>query len=118
MKTVRVYNETKNKTLLERAGLADSFFLRLKGLLGKKGLPPGEGLVIKPCNAVHTLGMKFPIDVAFVNKENRICHIIEGMPPSRVGKSVKGAYYVIEGKPGLFSETCTEVGDLVEVVEL
>ena len=117
MKTVRVYNETKNKTLLERAGLADSFFLRLKGLLGKKGLLSGEGLVIKPCNAVHTLGMKFPIDVAFVDKENRICHIIEEMPPSRAGKSVKSALYVIEGKAGLFSETGTELGDLIEVRE-
>ena len=118
MKTVRVYNVTKKKVLLERAGVADSFFLRLKGLLGKKELPPGEGLVIKPCNAVHSLGMKFPIDVAFVDKENRICHLIQEMHPLKVGKTIKGARYVIEGEAGLFAVSGTEVGDLVRLEEV
>ena len=114
MKTTRVHNVTRGITILEKAYVADSFFLRLKGLLGRRELPPGEGLVIVPCNSIHTVGMAFPIDAAFVDAGGVIRYLEEGMPPSRVGKRVKGARYVIEGPAGLFSRTGTEAGDRVE----
>ena len=45
---------------------ADSVAARLRGLLGRDGLPAGTGLWIRPCNAVHTLGMRFAIDIVFL----------------------------------------------------
>ena len=60
---LRVVNATRATVLAERADLADSFLARVRGLLGRLTLALGEGLVIRPCNAVHTLGMAFPIDV-------------------------------------------------------
>ncbi len=115
MKTVTVFNISKGKLVLDKASVADTFLLRLRGLLGRKGLAPGEGLIINPCNAVHTLGMAFPIDVAFVDDEGCICHIVEAMPPNKLGRSVKNARYVIEGSAGLFSAIFTEVGDKVRL---
>ena len=62
-RTVRVVNVTRGSVLAERAGLADAFFARTHGLLGRAALPAGEGLVIRPCRQVHTIGMAFPIVV-------------------------------------------------------
>ncbi len=118
MKTVKVFNVEKDQVVLEKACVADSFLLRLKGLLGRKELGPSEGLIIIPCNAIHTIGMAFPIDVAFVDGENCICHIISRMLPNKVGKTVKNARYVIEGPAGLFAAKETMVGDLVELIDL
>lgn len=117
MKTAKVFNVVKDQVILEKAYIADSFLLRLRGLLGRKELAPAEGLIIKPCNAIHTIGMAFAIDVAFVDAENRICHIIDRMGPNKVGKAVKNARYVIEGPAGLFVTRGVAVGDIVKLIE-
>ncbi len=117
MKKVKIVNISKDRVLLEEAEIAESFLLRLKGLLGRKGLPPGKGIIIKPCNAVHTLGMSFPIDVAFVDKEDHVCRLIEGLLPNRFSPVVKEAFYVVEGPAGFFGHAGTEVGDRLEWVE-
>ncbi|HHX77395.1 MAG TPA: DUF192 domain-containing protein [Firmicutes bacterium] len=88
--------------LLEEAEIADTFLTRLKGLLCRKGLPAGRGLLIKPCRSVHTFGMAFPIDVAFVDRDSRICHLVENMLPGRVSRHVREAVYVLEAPAGTF----------------
>lgn len=118
MKRVKIVNVTKDKVLLKEAEIADSFFLRLKGLLGRRGLAPGKGIIIKPCNSVHTLGMFFPIDVAFVDKDNSICRLIEDMPPNRISPVIKGAHYVVEGPAGFFGQAGVEEGDRIEWEEI
>ena len=65
MKTVRVVNETRGREIAGRAGLADSWWTRLRGLIGRSPLEPGEGLLLVPCKAVHMYGMTGAIDVAF-----------------------------------------------------
>src|SRR5215204_7088823 len=60
----RVINRTRNVILADRADIAKNVWTRGKGLLGRRGLPEGEGLVIEPCSSIHTLFMAFPIDVA------------------------------------------------------
>ena len=56
---------------------------RLRGLLGKRGLPVGHGLVIVPCNAIHTRGMKFAIDVRFFNKHGHLVRTCTDVPPGK-----------------------------------
>ncbi|RQD76267.1 MAG: DUF192 domain-containing protein [Candidatus Syntrophonatronum acetioxidans] len=118
MKKIKVYNVTKDRVLLQEVEIADSFLLRLKGLLGRKGVSPGKGIIIKPCNAVHTLGMSFPIDVVFVDKEDHICRLIEGMLPNRFSPVVKEALYVVEGPAGFGGQAGAQEGDKLKWVEV
>jgi hypothetical protein len=71
----------KTETLLERA----------KGLLGCKSLMQGEGLLISPCNSIHTFFMLFPIDIVFLNKKNMITKIIRTMKPFRFGMALNSS---------------------------
>jgi len=118
MKKVKVLNLSKNTVVLEEAEVADTFFLRLKGLLDRSNIPPGRGILIQPCRAVHTVGMSFPIDVAFIDSKNYICHLTEEMPPYKLSPTVKRSAYVIEAPAGTFSQTHTAVGDEVKLERL
>lgn len=63
------------------AEVADSFFRRFFGLMGRSPLPPKRGLLLTPCNGIHTLFMGFPIDVIFLDKDLRILKIAENLSP-------------------------------------
>ncbi|PKM79296.1 MAG: hypothetical protein CVU88_06515 [Firmicutes bacterium HGW-Firmicutes-13] len=118
MEKVKVLNLSKGTIILEEAEVADNFFLRLKGLLGRSGLLPGKGLLIKPCKAVHTVGMSFPIDVGFVDKEGCICCQMENMFPNQFSPTVRKAKFVIEAPAGTFQMTETAVGDYIELIKI
>ncbi|MGI5875990.1 MAG: DUF192 domain-containing protein [Dethiobacteria bacterium] len=115
MKKAEVYNKTKKKIILDEVEIADSFFLRLKGLLGRRELLPRKGIIIMPCRSVHTLGMLFPIDLAFVSRDQLICYLIEAMKPNRISPVVKEACCVIEAPAGTFNFSGTEVGDEISI---
>lgn len=114
---VRVKNLTKGKVFLDEAKIAGTFFLRLKGLIGQRKLPPGKGLVIVPCNSIHTVGMTFPIDVVFVEKGGRVCFLAEDVWPYRFVRPVRGAYLVIETRQGEIKRKQVEVGDVLELFD-
>jgi hypothetical protein len=118
VKKIRVTNVTKEAIILEEGELADTFWARLKGLLGKKELPAGKGIVIKPCSSIHTFGMAFPIDVAFVDKKDSVCYILEAMPSYRLSPLVRKASYVIEAPPNTFKKTGTVLGDRMKLEEI
>ena len=63
--------------------VADSFPKRAKGLLGRDGLPSGEGLLIPRCNAIHTIGMRFPIDAEFLSRDGSTLRVVRDIPPGR-----------------------------------
>jgi uncharacterized membrane protein (UPF0127 family) len=117
-KKVMVLNISRDEIILEEAEIADTFFRRLKGLLGRKSLPPGTGLVIKPCRAIHTAGMSFSIDVAFVDRESRICLLLDELAPWRLSPTVRQASYVIEAPAGTFRQKQTKNGDSVKLKEI
>ena len=85
---------------------------RRRGLLGRDGF---EGAyVIEPCRWVHTIGMHFPIDVAFVDDDGRVVKIAH-MRRHRVGLPVRSSHLVIEASAGAFERWGLCVGDTVEV---
>ena len=94
--------------------VADSFLSRGIGLLGRKGLEGGEGLIIVPNNSVHCFFMRFPIDVVFVSKQHQVVHIYNAMKPWRVSKIVKGAHYTVELEAGAALRANTQVGDRLQ----
>lgn len=63
---------------------ARGFWQRLRGLLGSDGLPPATGLLLPGCRAVHTFGMRFPIDVVFIDRDGTIVRLREALVPNRV----------------------------------
>lgn len=108
---MRVFNQTRNELLLTRALLADSFWLRLRGLLGRSSLEQGEGLILVGEKSIHTFFMKFPIDVLYVDKNYRVIRTDARMVPYRLGPFVAQSAYVVEMSVGTISNTATEVGD-------
>ncbi|MDQ2775098.1 MAG: DUF192 domain-containing protein [Acidobacteriota bacterium] len=83
---------------------------RKKGLLGVNGLQNGAGLWIAPCEAIHTVGMKMPIDVIFLDRELRVCKLASGVRPWRVSISLK-AHSVLELEAGAIPRSNTHIGD-------
>lgn len=67
-----------------RARVARTFAERARGLIGTKSLPPGEGMLILKCNAIHTFFMSFPIDAIFLDKNNNIVKVVRNIRPWRL----------------------------------
>ena len=83
--------------------VADTFFLRLRGLIGRDVQAIG-GLLIRPCNQIHTCFMGYPIDVLYLDAQNKIVRIDEAVPAGRFCKAERGAVCVVELAAGRVSE--------------
>ncbi len=90
--------------LADHVGVASTPVRRLRGLLGRSRLEPGRGLLLEPASQVHTLGMKYPIDVLFCDAENEVVHLIRSMRPTRMSKWVRGARRALELPAGSVPE--------------
>lgn len=99
------------KVLADQCMLANTFFSRLKGLLGKKGLSSSEALLLIPCDMVHTLGMRFPIDLIFVDKQGEILKIENDLKPNRLAARVRNSHCVVEMAAGMAKELGLVPGD-------
>lgn len=114
----KLYNKTQERVVATKCVTAETFFARLKGLLGRKQLDKGECLYIKPCNSIHTCFMEFSIDVVFLDKQLKVVKIIYNIKPWRATPFVKEAYSVIEF-PGnsIDEEFRIYIGDQLEFIE-
>jgi uncharacterized membrane protein (UPF0127 family) len=110
---LRVANLTRNTVLAANLDVANQGGSRRKGLLGRDGLSPGEGLWIKPCEAVHTVGMRFAIDLVYLDRKHRIRKLRSSVPPWRLSACLS-AHSVIELPAGTIRDTQTERGDTLE----
>ena len=66
-----------------KAKVARTLFARMKGLIGTKRLPPGEGLLILRCNAIHTFFMAYAIDATFLDRDDRVVRVVRNVRPWR-----------------------------------
>ncbi len=112
----RVINRTRSVTLADQADIANNVWTRGKGLLGRRGLPEGSGLVIEPCSSIHTLFMAFPIDVAFVAKDGRVVATAHTLKPWRLGPFARKVHYVVELPAGTLERSGTVPNDYLDVV--
>ncbi len=108
-----VVNQTRGKVLATKARLALRARERMKGLKGLEGLKPGEALILRPCFQVHTFGMRFPIDVLFLDGQGMTVKAIHSMRPRRISPWVLEARTVLELPAGVLRETGTLVGDRI-----
>ena len=98
--------------MAEQICIADTFWRRLKGLLGTSSLGAKHGLVIKPCSSVHTFGMAYSIDVLFMVHNDRFMKIVANMPAGRAAM-MRGSDYVIELAMGRAELALCGVGDIL-----
>jgi uncharacterized membrane protein (UPF0127 family) len=109
--TRKLINRTRQRTLISSCEMATSLLARARGLLGHAPLTSGEGMLISPCQSIHTFFMSFPIDVAFLDRKMRIVHIIPSMRPWRLSPHLFKARSVLELPAGALSATNSVVGD-------
>ncbi len=111
---LRIVNLTRQTELAASAEVAGHSAARNKGLLGRTSLPEGEGLWIIPCESVHTFFMKFPIDLAYIDRKFIVKKVRSNVGPWRISGCFS-AYSVIELPAGTVSRTQTVAGDKLEL---
>ena len=110
---LQILNRTRGTQLGTRVEVADRDGKRAKGLLGRKELAPGEGMWIIPCEAVHTFGMQFPIDLVYLDRAHCIKKIRRSVPPWRISACFS-AHSIVELPAGVIESTQTKPGDVLD----
>jgi uncharacterized membrane protein (UPF0127 family) len=118
LRYVRADNSTRGTVLGTRVGLADRWWLRLRGLLGRSGLGPGEGLILKPCRAVHMMGMSFALDVAFLDARGTVVANYHELRPGARTRWHGGASHALELPAGTLAASGTLEGDSILYTEV
>jgi uncharacterized membrane protein (UPF0127 family) len=108
---VSVRNQDRGIEIGDRVRVADRWWPRLRGMIGYPEPGPGEGLLIHPCQGVHMHWMRYALDVAFLDEEDRVVALYHGLKPWRFSKSHKDAVCAIELRTGTLERTGTEIGD-------
>jgi uncharacterized membrane protein (UPF0127 family) len=111
-----IYNKQKNFKLPFQVVEASSFLTRLVGLLGTKKIDTEKVLYIKRCSGIHTIGMKYPIDVVFLNKYDNVSRLYESLKPNRITSIKYKDRGVLEFPPGTIKSLKIEKGDLLEII--
>lgn len=114
---LRAFNVTRQTVVATRLRVGETYFSRLLGLLGRPGLHLGEGLWIRPCRAIHTIGMRFPVDVIFLDRRNTVVKTAAAVAPFRVCLGGRDARSAVELAVGTLEQSCTRPGDRVELTE-
>lgn len=115
MATVKIINKTRNVVLADKAQIADTFLSRAMGLLGKKGLDEGQGLIITRCSSIHTFFMRFKIDVAFLDRNNKVVALANSLAPARIAGSPLKARVAVELPTKTLARTNTQKGDEIDI---
>ncbi len=117
MRVVTVTDQTREIVIGNQIKVANTSLSRMLGLLGQRGLNAGEGLWIKPSSGVHTVGMKFTIDVIGLDKELRVVRLWPRLVPFRVTAVSLKVRSVIELGAGRIAECRVQLGDQLRVQE-
>src|SRR5262249_47519157 len=110
-------NRTRKAYLATRLELADGHWSRLRGLMGRgpSEFFEGQGLWLVPCHGVHTMGMRFPIDVVYLTRDCRVLHLEQNLKPWRFAPVCRQAATVLELPGDMLRTTGTAVGDEIEI---
>jgi uncharacterized membrane protein (UPF0127 family) len=110
-------NLTRGTIVAHEVRSASNAWERAVGLIGTPGLPAGSGLWLEPCSTVHTVGMRFTIDVVLLNKAGRVLAIAPNVPPLRPYVSHRSTAIVVELPAGATSQSVCIGDELVLVNE-
>jgi uncharacterized membrane protein (UPF0127 family) len=104
--------------LISELEVAETAWRRLKGLIGRssRDFQKGKGLWIYPSEGIHTIGLSFPIDVAYLDSEHRVVHIYHRLPPFRFARVILKSRSILEMPAGTLADSGTKSGDLLQFV--
>ncbi len=108
---MEVHNKTRNRSLGTSVRTASGAIARMRGLLGSESLPEGEGLWIRPCRGIHSIGMKYAFDALFIDPSMKVIGAYKRFPRNRISKIFPSADGVLELSAGAIERTGTRVGD-------
>lgn len=108
-----VKNLTRQTVLATQLEVAGTGPKRNKGLLGRDGLETGGGLWIVPCESVHTFFMRFPIDLVYLDRRNRVRKVRSAVGPWRMSACLS-AHSILELPAGVVLSSQTQKGDMIE----
>lgn len=111
IRRLRLLNTSRNCVLATSLQEAVNPWTRLVGLLGRAALPSGEGLCLRPCGAVHTWFMRFPIDVLYLDAEHRVVKAVPALRPFRFSSGGRRSRSTLELPAGTITMTGTQAGD-------
>jgi hypothetical protein len=111
------FNRTRQAYLATRLSVAGTHWSRLRGLMGEaaENFPAGKGLWIVPCHGVHTLAMRFPIDVVYLDDDRVVVYARPNLKPWRLAPVRLEARSVLELPGNTLQSTGTAVGDQIEI---
>jgi len=115
VRRLEVWNATRGMAIARRVMLADTWWTRLRGMMGRPEPVGDEGMLLAPCRSVHMYWMKYPLDVAFLAPDGRVVATYHGLAPSRRSSWHGDADRALELKAGTLATTQTEVGDRLEL---
>ena len=113
----QAFNKTRQLYLATDLAVADSHWSRLRGLLGtsEDDFRNGSGLWIRPCRGVHTLAMRFPIDVVYLDCAGTVVHVEHNLQPWRFSPIRMQSASVLELPSHTLARTETALGDRIEI---
>lgn len=112
----RIVNQTKNTVVADDLRVARSMWARFWGLMGRRELPEGQGLLIDPCSSIHMFFMRFPLDVIFLDNDGRVIKVVEQIKPWRMAMG-GGGKKALEIAAGAAARAQVEAGDELAIVE-
>jgi len=112
---VQIVDERTGRVLAEKVVIARTLISKSIGLMFSSQLPAKSALVIPGCKQVHTVFVRFPIDVIFISTDCCVVGIVEHLRPFRVSPYCRKAATVIELPAGTISETGVMIGDLLSI---
>jgi len=107
-------NASRKTVVAGHCRFANSVLKRMVGLLNRRSMNEGDGLLLDRCYGIHTIGMRFPIDVLFLDKDLRVMRAVEALPPYRTC-IVKQAVYVLELPTGAIRRSQTGKDDQIQI---
>lgn len=108
--------KTQNGDVIcQRMAVADDMFSRMKGLMFSTDLPEGDGLLIAPCNSIHTFFMLYSLDVLFLDRDFKIVKAVYDLRPWRMSWIYFNAHQVLEMKAGTLKKDL-KTGDKLEAL--
>ena len=106
-----VYNQTRECFLSLGVAAADTTAARLRGLIGKLSLKADDGLWVVPSSGVHTMGVLFPVDLIYLDENDRVIHVVESFPTFRIAPWKSNAASVLELSTHTIYSSQTQPGD-------
>lgn len=114
MERIEIRNRDRDAVLGRRIAVADGWWSRLRGMLGRPEPEAGEGLLLVPCSGVHMFGMSYPLDVLLLDEDRRVVACYPELEPWKRSAFHSDARYALELPAGTAEETGTRKGDVLE----